>query len=217
MTLSTCPGVVPLCSRSSSSWQASRGPCATTWTRPSSLLEAKPVSPNSSARERVHQRNPTPWTRPCTQAVSRTSANSCITDLKRHFGTGFERAARRAHLIDGPFDDGQQPRDLVLGQAGQIELHVLLEKRVALLLAISGTRDPDVGLVVVAEAPAQRRVAAHPAAGGQRDLHQLAGGEDPSDVFGADEALRAARAAPGVAAHAGPLNPQFRHGLFLQP
>src|SRR5258705_13954775 len=124
-----------------SRWQPSPGPCAATWTRPSGLLDAKPVSPNSSARERVHQRNPTPWTRPCTHAVNRTSANSCITDLKRHFGTGFERATHRAHPIDGAFDDGQQPRDLVLGQARQIEFHVLLEKRVALLLAIGGAPD----------------------------------------------------------------------------
>src|SRR5690242_3394675 len=113
MTLSTWPGVLPLFSSSSSFSQASRGPCATTCTRPSGLFEAYPARPSSSARERVHHRKPTPWTWPCTHAVNRTSANSCITDLKRHFGPRLERTPDRAHLIDGPFDDRQHPRHLV--------------------------------------------------------------------------------------------------------
>ena len=39
---------------------------------------AYPVRPSSSARDRVHQRKPTPWTCPCTQAVSRTCGPSRV-------------------------------------------------------------------------------------------------------------------------------------------
>ena len=66
-------------------------------------------------------------------------------------------------------------------------------------------------------ASAQRRIARHPAAGRQGDLHQLTGREHTLDVLIADEHLSAACAAAGEAAHAGALDPQFRHGLFLQP
>src|SRR5690348_763373 len=118
MTLSTRPGVAPLFSSSSNFSQASRGPCATTWTRPSGLFDAYPARPSSKARERVHQRNPTPWTWPCTHAVSRISANSCNINLKRHFSTGFERPADGADLIDGPLDDREYPPHLVGRQPG---------------------------------------------------------------------------------------------------
>ena len=57
---------------SSSASHAARSPSATTATRPSVRLRAEPTRPSSSARDRVHQRKPTPWTKPCTQAVSRT-------------------------------------------------------------------------------------------------------------------------------------------------
>ena len=73
-----------------------------------------------------------------------------------------------------------------------------------------------VAAIVLAEPALQRRVAGHAAAGRERDLHQLARGENALDVLVADEHLGATRAAPGVAAHAGALNPQFRHVLFLQ-
>ena len=63
-TLSTWPGVFPPCNTRNSCSHASREPCATTCTRPSGRLAAYPVKPSSSARERVHQRKPTPCTRP---------------------------------------------------------------------------------------------------------------------------------------------------------
>jgi ABC-2 type transport system permease protein len=75
-TLTTRPGrpVVDGCWRSSSSRcsQAVRGPSATTSTRPSSRFAAWPTSPSSSARDRTHQRKPTPCTVPRTKAFSRT-------------------------------------------------------------------------------------------------------------------------------------------------
>lgn len=78
-TESTRPGVLPLlrCPRSRS--HPSREPSATTSTRPSSRLVAAPSSPSSNARARVHQRKPTPWTRPRTHAISRTGSPSCPT------------------------------------------------------------------------------------------------------------------------------------------
>ena len=72
-----------------SSRQRSSGPSATTLTRPSSRFSAKPLRPSSSARARTHQRKPTPWTRPSTHAVSRTSAG------RRH-----QRAVPRSRLAD---------------------------------------------------------------------------------------------------------------------
>src|SRR5215218_4139003 len=151
MTLSTWPGVPPPSSRSSSFWQACREPCATTWTRPSGLLDANPVSPSSNARERVHQRKPTPWTWPCTHAVSRTSANSCIIDLKSHFGTGLQCAAHGADLIDGPLDNREYPHPFAVRQTGQVEFHALLEQWVALLFTIGPAGHLDGGRIILAE------------------------------------------------------------------
>ena len=68
------PGCRDRSSPASSTSSASRGPSATTSTRPSSRLRAHPVRPSSSARARVHQRKPTPWTCPLTQADRRTEA-----------------------------------------------------------------------------------------------------------------------------------------------
>ena len=59
-------------------------------------------------------------------------------NLKRHFGPGFQGASDGADLIDRALDDCEDPRHLVLGEPGQVELHVLLEQRVALLLAVGG-------------------------------------------------------------------------------
>src|ERR1700676_5445541 len=56
-------------------------------------------------------------------------------------------------------------------------------------------------------------VAAHPAAGGQRDLHQLAGREHALDILRPDQHLSAARAATRVPPHTGALHPQFRHPI----
>ena len=42
------------------------------------------------------------------------------------------------------------------------------------------------------------------------------GGGSRTRVLVADEHFRAACAAPDIAAHAGALDPQFRHALFLQ-
>ena len=50
-------------------------PSATTSTRPSAVLRAWPTRPSSSARARVHQRKPTPWTRPRTNTVIRRSSS----------------------------------------------------------------------------------------------------------------------------------------------
>jgi hypothetical protein len=69
-TPSTLPGVSQPRNSSSNLTQASRGPSATISTRPSSAFLAHPLNPSSRARARVHQRNPTPCTRPRTQAVS---------------------------------------------------------------------------------------------------------------------------------------------------
>lgn len=52
------------------SWQGGRRYRST---KPARFV-ALPTSPSSNARDRVHQRNPTPCTCPCTQAVSRTGA-----------------------------------------------------------------------------------------------------------------------------------------------
>ena len=49
---------------------ASRDPCAQISTRPSAMLRTKPIRPSSSARARVHQRKPTPWTCPRTRIVA---------------------------------------------------------------------------------------------------------------------------------------------------
>lgn len=77
-TRSTVPGrrVVLGCSlrRPSKSSHFYRGPSATTCTRPSLRLVACPLKPSSKARERVHQRKPTPWTCPWTKAVILSSA-----------------------------------------------------------------------------------------------------------------------------------------------
>ena len=69
-TKSTRPGPVESSVRSSR--QACSVPSATTSTRPSARLLAVPDRPSSSARARVHQRKPTPWTWPFTNAVRRT-------------------------------------------------------------------------------------------------------------------------------------------------
>src|SRR4029079_4444971 len=211
-TFSTRPGASPLSSRSSRRWQSLRGPCATTWTRPSGRFDAYPVSPSSRARERVHHRNPTPCTQPCTHAVSRASANSCTTNPKCHFGPGLQGASDRAHLVDRPLHDGEYPGHLVFRQTGQVKRHLFVELRIALLLAVCRTGHRDPHLVVLAQPALQRRVAGHAAAGRERDLHQLAGGKHPLDVLVADKHLRAPRAAAGVAAHTGALDPEFRHG-----
>lgn len=68
----TTPGAAALPSWVSSCSQEAREPSATTSTRPSSRFVAWPARPSSNARERVHQRKPTPCTRPLTQQVSRT-------------------------------------------------------------------------------------------------------------------------------------------------
>ncbi len=78
-TESTLPGVSPLLRCPSSLSQHSRDPSATTSTRPSSRFVAAPVRPSSNPRARVHQRKPTPCTRPRTHAVSRTGSPSCPT------------------------------------------------------------------------------------------------------------------------------------------
>src|SRR5215469_17806799 len=71
-TLVTRPGrVVASASCTSNALHRPSAPSATTLTRPSARFSAKPVRPSSSAFARTHQRNPTPCTRPSTQAVSR--------------------------------------------------------------------------------------------------------------------------------------------------
>lgn len=75
VTPSTRPGVSAEWSQASRRWQFSRAPSATTCTRPSSRFRAKPTRPPiSKAFALVNQRNPTPCTRPRTQAVIRTSS-----------------------------------------------------------------------------------------------------------------------------------------------
>src|SRR5699024_986856 len=76
---------------------------ATTSTRPSSMLRAWPTRPNSKARARVHHRNPTPWTWPRTNqvtrcvllmtAVSPTQPGSGSLRLGRHQTYGGHRMA----------------------------------------------------------------------------------------------------------------------------
>lgn len=71
-----------------------------------------PVRPSSSARQRVHQRKPTPWTMPCTQAVSRTSGPGMAgfgVDVELDRGARFQRAPDDADQVDRPVDDHQQP------------------------------------------------------------------------------------------------------------
>jgi hypothetical protein len=71
-TVRTRPGVSGPRRAASSRWHATSVPSATTSTRPSVRLVAEPARPSSNARARTHQRNPTPCTWPCTQAVNRT-------------------------------------------------------------------------------------------------------------------------------------------------
>src|SRR5271163_3448914 len=213
-TLSTWPGVFPVCSSCNSCSHASRDPCATTCTRPSGRLAAYPVRPSSNARERVHQRKPTPCTRPCTHAVSRMSGPD-IGYFKGDLGARFQGAPDRTHLVDRALDNRRHARLLGVVQARQVDLESFLQQRVDLLVSVGVPRNPDGGLVVVAEATGQRMVAGHPAARGERDLQQLTGSEDAVDVLGADEYLRAPRAVAGIAARAGAFHPQFGHGLFL--
>lgn len=78
-TESTRPGVPPPRRWPRRRSQASLGPSATTSTRPSSRFVAAPDNPSSRARARVHQRKPTPWTCPRTQAVIRTDVLSFPT------------------------------------------------------------------------------------------------------------------------------------------
>jgi len=118
-------------------------------------------------------------------------------------------------LVDGALDDGEDARLLGVIQTRQVDFERLLKQWIDLLLTVGVPGHPNGRPVVVAEPAGQRRVAGHPAAGGERDLHQLARREHPIDVVGADEHLRAPRAMAGVTAHSGALDPQFRHGSFL--
>src|ERR1700730_8132015 len=224
-TLSTLPGVLPLCKRSSSRWHASRGPCTTTCTRPSGRFEAYPVNPSSNARALVHHPKLTGCTEPCTHAVIWTSPSlhngsaplssrkRLIDHLEIDRRAGLQRPAHGADLIDRPTDDRDQPSHLVLSQTGHVHLEGFLEQWVNLVVTISRTRYSDSSGVVVAEATGQRMVAAHSGAGGQRDLHQLAGREHALDILRAHQHLSAARAATGVPPHTGALRPQFRHPI----
>ena len=102
---------------------------------------------------------------------------------------GLERAPDGANLIDRPVDHNQQAFLLVLGQCGQVQLERLLEQRIAFLLTIGGAGHLDHRFIVVAEPAGQRLVAGHPAARGECDLEQLAGGEYAVDVLRSDEYL----------------------------
>ena len=79
LTPVTRPGARPDDSAASGRSQASRRPSATTSTRPSSRFAAQPSRPSSRARALVHQRKPTPCTRPRTHTVSRASTASEAT------------------------------------------------------------------------------------------------------------------------------------------
>src|SRR6185312_1566922 len=83
-TCRTAPGAWPPRSAASRASHAARSPSATTATRPSVRLRADPTRPSSSALERVHQRNPTPWTKPSTHAVRRTLPVSVLTVARRY-------------------------------------------------------------------------------------------------------------------------------------
>ena len=118
-TLSTVPGCRPA---SQQVQQPLTGRRADPARRPAPGRRAgcrrNPVSPSSSARDRVHHRKPTPCTWPCTQAVSRTSGSAQRRSTsKRHLGARLQRAPDGADLVDGALDDDQQPFDLVLATA----------------------------------------------------------------------------------------------------
>src|SRR5674476_100021 len=74
---------------------ASMGPWAQISTRPSSILRAKPIRPSSRARARVHQRNPTPWTRPRTKMVVRSMSLSLRAHVRRDTGAGTRAPGHR--------------------------------------------------------------------------------------------------------------------------
>src|SRR5216110_2190940 len=66
-TRSTCAAGGPWASKRSRSISAPSEPSATTSTDPSRRLRASPRSPRPVACRHTHQRNPTPWTWPCTR------------------------------------------------------------------------------------------------------------------------------------------------------
>src|SRR5256885_15180194 len=66
-TRSTCAAGGPSPSARSNSARADSAPSAITSTDPSRRLRASPRSPRRVAWRHTHQRNPTPWTWPCTR------------------------------------------------------------------------------------------------------------------------------------------------------
>lgn len=76
ITLSIEPGLEPDRSTASNASRRSRGPSATTSTRPSGRFVALPTKPSSSARARTHHRMPTPCTRPRSHSTRRSRSCS---------------------------------------------------------------------------------------------------------------------------------------------
>src|ERR1041385_4623801 len=66
-TRSTCAAGGPCASGRSSAFCGGSDPSVRTSTDPSRRLRASPRSPRRVACRHTHQRNPTPWTRPCTR------------------------------------------------------------------------------------------------------------------------------------------------------
>ncbi len=93
VTLVTRPGAPGPVSNASSRRHALSPPSATTCTLPSSRLVADPDRPSSSARDRTHHLNPTPWTRPSTQAVSRAASPSPSSTTRSAVTSGHDVAA----------------------------------------------------------------------------------------------------------------------------
>src|SRR5205823_11925979 len=87
-------------------------------TRPSSRLTAHPRRPSWRATEPAHQRKPTPWTRPLTRAVSRTSAASPATSRDAtDRAADWSGAPPRRAAVPAGVHLGALPRRVVRGAA----------------------------------------------------------------------------------------------------
>ena len=117
----------------------------------------------------------------------------------------------RAIAVDGGVCAALKVRDLLIGQCGQVlnQLDVYVRETIMVLVVVGGHADKL--LEIIAQARRQTRVRTHRLAARDRELEQVAGGEETGAVTDAD--LGSILVAGDVLTHARTLHVQGLRGI----